>query len=96
VERARFRVDFNELLEQNLVLLSREDTRLTSSGESVLLHEGLAIEVYDEDLDDEGGPDCLVASGIVERNVSSARWAQHVKWCCRIDSNGIQHESDLE
>ena len=22
-------------------------------------------------------------------------WAAHVKWCCRIDANGIRHQSEL-
>jgi hypothetical protein len=91
--RPRLYVDFNELIERNLVLLSKDDTKLTLTGESVLLYEGLAIDVYSDDLNDEGKPDNLIASGIVERN-STRGWAKHVKWCCRIDSDGIRHESD--
>jgi hypothetical protein len=95
VKRPRFHVDFNELIERDLVLLSKDDTKLTSTGESIFLCEGLAIEVYDDDVDDRGEPDNLIASGIVERN-STIGWAKDVKWNCRIDSRGIRHESDLK
>ena len=93
MNRPRFYVDFNELIEQDLVALSNEDTKKTSIGESVLLREGLSIDVYSDDVDDKGEPDNLIASGIVERGPTSG-WATHIKWCCRIDSNGIRHESD--
>jgi hypothetical protein len=93
MNRPRFYVDFNELIEQNLVALSNEDAKKTSIGESVLLHEGLSIEVYSDDVDDRGELDNLVASGIVERG-STSGWAKHIKWCCRIDSDGIRHRSD--
>lgn len=88
-------VDFNEMLESNLVLLSTEDTKPDSSGEAVSLHEGLEVIVYTNDTDDNGNVDNLVASGVVERNNSTTGWAAHVKWCCRIDSRGIRHESEL-
>jgi hypothetical protein len=94
MNRPRLYVDFNELIEPNLVALSRDDTKLTSTGEGVLLCEGLAIEVYSEDVNDKREPDNLIAFGIVERN-STAGWATDIKWCCRIDSHGIRHESDL-
>lgn len=94
MNRPRFYVDFNELMEVDLVALSRNDNKTTDIGESILLHEGMMIDVYSDDVDDKGEPDNLVASGIVERN-SRTGWARHIKWCCRIDSNGIRHESDL-
>jgi hypothetical protein len=94
VKRSRFYVDFNELIEQDLVALAKDDTKITSTGERVVLREGLAIEVYSDDVNDKGEPDNLIASGVVERN-SAMGWAAHIKWNCRIDSYGIRHESDL-
>ena len=88
-------VDFNEMVESNLVLLSADDTKIDSRGESVLLYEGLEVLVYMNDTDDNGNVDNLVASGVVERNTSTSGWAARVKWCCRIDSVGIRHESEL-
>jgi hypothetical protein len=40
------KVDFNEMLDSNLVLLSAEDTKLNSLGELVSLHEGLLVRRY--------------------------------------------------
>ena len=88
-------VDFNEILESNLVLLSAEDTKTDSRGEAVSLHKGLEVIVYMDDTDDNGNADNLMAHGVVERNNSITGWAAHVKWCCRIDSGGIRHESEL-
>lgn len=88
-------VDFNEMLESNLVLLSAEDTKTDSRGEIVSLHEGLEVIVCMDDTDDKGNADNLVAHGIVERNNSPVGWAAHVKWCCRIGCDGIRHMSEL-
>ena len=95
MNRLRLYVDFNELIEPNLVALSRDDTKVAVTGEKVLLREGLAIEVYSDDVSDKGEPDNLIASGHVERN-SKSGWANYIKWCCRIDNEGIRHESDLK
>ena len=93
--RPRFYVDFNELIERDLVALSASDEKLSATGEKVLLQDGLAIDVYsDDDLDDRGEPDNLIASGVVERNRAGG-WAERIKWCCRIDALGVRHESDF-
>ncbi len=95
MSRARLYVDFNELIESNLVLLSKGDTKLSSTGETVVLREGMPIEVCSDDVGDNGETDNLIACGVVERNTKTG-WACDVKWCCRIDGNGIRPESDLK
>ena len=92
--RPAFLVDFNEMVEPNLVLLSKRDNKIDSKGNVVSLGDGLEVIVYMDDTDAGGGVDNLVASGIVERNRSSG-WSAHVKWCCRIDIAGIRHQSEL-
>lgn len=89
------KVDFNEMLDSNLVLLSAHDVKLNSCGELVSLHEGLSVTVYMEDTDENGSVDNLVAKGIVARNLSEVGWASNAKWCCKIDDHGIRHESEL-
>src|SRR5688572_11072372 len=89
----RLYVDFNEMLEPGLVLLSKEDTEVDTHGNVVLLCEGLHVRIYDDDSDRNGNVDNLIAEGIVERNVATG-WAAAAKWCCRIDSKGIRHESE--
>jgi hypothetical protein len=93
MERPRFRVDFNELIEPDLIGLSAHDSRTTMSGETIMLREGLAVDVFEDDTDFEGQPDALIASGIAVRNATG--FMTQIKWCCRIDGNGIRHQSDL-
>ena len=94
VSKPRLYVDFNEMLEPNLVLLSAEDAKRDVSGELIQLREAMAIDVYMDDVNERGEPDSLVASGWVEKNQSSG-WGSNAKWCCRIDEQGIRHQSDL-
>lgn len=84
---ARFSVDFNELLEHDLVMLSQTDELVDVNGESVLLFEGLLVEVQEENVYADGTHEILFARGIVEANTIGT-W-KHVRWCCRIDAAGI-------
>jgi hypothetical protein len=89
-----FSVDFNNMVKHNIVLLSKEDCKIDINQELVLLKEGMQITVTDDDLDENGNVDNLVATGTVELNTTKG-WGERVKWCCRIDSNGIRHQSDI-
>jgi hypothetical protein len=93
--RPTLSVDFNEMLDADLVLLSATDTRRDARGDTVELREGMEVRVYDDDPDADGRPGKLVATGVVERNSSGEDWCAHVKWCCRIDAHGIQHQPTL-
>lgn len=87
---SRFSVDFNELIDHGLVMLSRTDDRHDVNGVPVTLVEGLQVEVQDENLYADGTHEILFARGVVEANTTET-WS-HVKWLCRLDSAGI---SDL-
>lgn len=89
------RVDFNEMLEQDLVLLSVSDDRTDANNEKVHMTEGLKVAIYMDDTDEHGRPDVLIATGLVEANKCSG-WGAHVKWCCRIDAVGIRHKSEIK
>ena len=95
---ARVYVDFNEMLSNNIVLLSKEDIKTDAEGNAVIFTEGKAVSVYMDDVDAEGIPDNLIADGTSELNpyYGSERqgWGSHVKWILNIDSRGIRHESD--
>ena len=86
-------VDFNEMLDYDLVLLSQADVKVDKQGIPVNLYAGLDVTVYMDDVDDEGQPDNLIATGKVELNTSEH--FSHVKWCCRIDTHGIRSQSEL-
>lgn len=83
----RFSVDFNELVEQDLVLLSQTDLRQDIHGRFVLLEQGLHIELQEENRYADGCHEILFARGVVESN-QSGFWP-HVKWCCRLDADGV-------
>lgn len=89
-----FSVDFNELMDYDLVLFSQKDERENVCRELITLYEGLKVNIYMDDGDDEGNRDDLVASGYVTANETG--YYPYVKWCCRIDEKGIRSESEVE
>jgi hypothetical protein len=89
----RIMVDFNERIEEGLVLLAKTDTCLDDKGDIVHLSEGLRVQIFESDTDSEGKLSVqLVADGICTLNTTAIEWTQGVKWCCRIDGVGIRHE----
>lgn len=64
----RFRIDFNEMVEPDLVLLSQADVRLDVNGLPDRLVKGMQIEVIEDDADIDETPGFLVASGTAEPN----------------------------
>ena len=95
----RLKVDFNELVEHNLVLLSQDDIKIDSLGNKILLKEGLKVKIYEEDLDQNDKPDYLIAEGIVEKNpeyLNQNSWTSACKWNCRIGPNGIRNISEIK
>ena len=93
MDRPRLYVDFNEMVEANLVLLAQEDRKVDSAGNMVVLAPGLMVHVYMDDVDEDGRDDPLIADGVVERS-PGAGWTAPARWCCRIDSNGIRRASE--
>jgi hypothetical protein len=87
LDRPRVRVDFNEMVSQDLVLLAMEDHVTDSDGQHIALSQGLRVYLYENDNDDQGKPSFLVATGLAELNTADD-WSAHVKWCCRIDEWG--------
>jgi hypothetical protein len=87
--RARLTVDFNELIEPDLVMLSQEDFKTDTSGTTVRFTENLPVFIYTDDPDENGNPGWLIADGVAEKNRTG--YFMHVKWCCRINEKGIRH-----
>lgn len=94
MKEPRIYVDFNELLEEDLVLLSKNDTELDSAGNLVQLSENKFIKIYMVDVDEANKIDNLLAEGVVELNTTNEGWGAIAKWNCRINHKGIYHESD--
>jgi hypothetical protein len=85
-------VDFNEMIEDDLVLLSKSDIKEDHEGNLIELREGLIIRVFEEDVNDENQIINLVAEGVIEKNISK-NWVAVAKWNCRIDSRCIFHKT---
>lgn len=86
LDKPRIQVDFNELIEEKLILLSKEDTKTDSAGNPITFAETMPISIYsDDNLDDNNRIDCIIADGTAIQ--TPPQWKgnyPHVKWCCRI------------
>lgn len=87
--------DFNGILEPGLLCLSHTNEVKTAQGKIISLQEGMVLTVYDLDTDENGNPDNIFASGVVEKSPSSTKCRGSL-WSLRIDSDGIRHESDIK
>ena len=90
----RLRADFNGLFE-GILCLSHGATCEDANGIFVTLYEGLVATAFDEDTNERGERDNLLASGVVE---PAPDWlmCNGSRWVLRIDRNGVRHESDLD
>lgn len=91
MDKARIRVDFNELIQEDLVLLSKVDEVIDSEGHSFVLTQGMPVAIYEYNKYQDGGSEYLLAEGIVELNNPeiNSSWSKAAKWCCRINGTGI-------
>ena len=89
----RLRADFNGLF-GDILCLSHGDTCSDDEGREVTLREGMSVTAFDDDVDENGYRDDLIASGVVE---PAPDWLQcnGSKWVLKIDENGVRNESDL-
>jgi hypothetical protein len=90
---ARVYVDFNEMLSSDEVLLAKEDKTLDSEGNEICITEGMPVAVFQDDPDQMGAPDRLIADGVAVPNTHGG-WSSAAKWVLRIDVRGIRRESD--
>ena len=89
----KVRADFNGLFGE-LLCLSHSDTCADESGAEIQLRSGMIVTAFDEDADEHGARDDLIATGTVEPSPDWLR-CNGSKWALRIDKDGVRHESDL-
>lgn len=75
IKIGRIYVDFNNVVDKHIVLLSREDFSIDSNGEKIELYDGRFVHIYEVDRNDLVERYDLVAEGIVERKSNSATYA---------------------
>jgi hypothetical protein len=88
----RLAVDFNELVADDLVLLSKADRVVAADGTEVLLRNGLPVVAYEHNKYGDGTTEYLYAEGVAEVNDPEANgaWTRAAKWCCRF-KGGVRH-----
>ena len=89
----RLRADFNGLF-GDVLCLSHTDSSTDDTGARVVLQGGMEVIAFEEDLDDHGQRDNLVASGWVEPAPDWLR-CKGSRWVLKIDEQGVRHESEL-
>jgi hypothetical protein len=89
----QLRADFNGLFGE-VLCLSHSDTCEDETGAQVQLQAGMLVTAFDDDVDEQGQPDKLIASGVVE---PSPPWltCRGSRWVLRLDEHRVRHESDL-
>ena len=93
LQEPRLYADFNGYF-GDILCLAHGDTCMTKDGDEVTIREGMIVTAYDEDANDAGDRDDLIATGVVERSPESLRCNGSV-WCLRIDENGVRSESEI-
>ncbi len=85
--------DFNGLFGP-VLCLAHEDTSVRADGTTLVLSAGLVLTAFEPDVED-GRPDPLVATGVVE---PAPEWLSCAgsRWVLRLDARGVQHRSDRE
>lgn len=90
-------VDFNEMIDDNIILLSKTDTKFNSRGKPITLYEGMPISIYEESVYEDGEFEYLIAEGtVIKHDLNKYPCFPYVKWLCRIDANGIQNRPKLQ
>ena len=81
MKKARIYVDLNEMVTDDIVLLSKGNTKIDSMGSIITFYEGM---------------DNLIFEGTaIKYDLKRYPEWRHVKWCARIDWNSLMHESDM-
>ena len=87
----RIRVDFNELIGPDLVLLAKSDLVKCEDGGELLLQPGLPVIAFEHNEYADSTTEYLYAQGFAERNdpAVNGEWTRNAKWCCRFNG-GVQ------
>jgi hypothetical protein len=95
LDRPRIQVDFNELVDHDLVLMSKLDSKVDSHGKVIEFKQGQTVYVYECNHYSDENIEFIKADGIAELNnpEQNGSWTKAAKWRCRIDGRGIQNDT---
>lgn len=81
----RIRVDFNELIGSDLVLLAKSDIVECNDGHQLTLYPGMNVIAFEYNIYADSTTECLFVQGKVERNdpAINGEWTRNALWCCR-------------
>ena len=98
-DEARIYIDLNERIDEDIFLLSKDDTKRDSKGNMITFRENMPILIWSDDGDGNGNPDMLLADAVAIKAGTGCpipkSWL-HVKWWCRVDMSTLVHESEYE
>jgi len=91
----KIETDFNGFIERNLLCLAHCVAPLDHTGHRVELFPGRYVIAFSPDEDEDGNPEFLIASGVVE---PSPRELTHLGsvWSLRVDERGVRYLTSLE
>ena len=75
--------------------LAHDNVVTNITGQEVHLKAGMVVTAYDEDADEEGKPDKILATGVVEPSPEFAQCRGSI-WALRVNESGVQSESKLD
>lgn len=97
MDKARIYVDLNEMVTEDIALLSKDDAKTDSQGNLIAFYDKMPVSIYSDDASAIGETDNLLAEGIaIKHDLKEHPCWEHIKWCVRIDWNSLVHESDLK
>ncbi len=84
----RVYADFQNLDDSNRLRLTCAGTQADLKRQGIELREGLVLDLYTDDADDEGRPDELQAEGVVQYNGDERCWVAAIDW------SALRHASE--
>lgn len=104
LDKSRIWLDFNEFCTVDekdgapIYLFSQGDIVNDSDGKDIVLHEGMEVSVFDNDFDETGKPDAILAEGILIKNILKDVLTNYpyVKWLVKLTRNKVNYKSGAE
>ena len=79
-KRGLIYTDFNEIDDEERLILTLSKTLNDLTENNITLKEGLKLILYTDDSDTYGIPDELIVEGVVEYDAVNERWTARIDW----------------